>query len=156
MLSAMRIGLVLTGLVMLAALGGCGEDEAESPGGGGGGGGEARLEGPVTYTRGGGVAGRTDRLVVRPDGSATLTTRKGEKAVKLSPEEVSKVADELRRANLPALPSSSVADPPAPDAFAHRVVYRGTTVTADDPSMPDALRGLVATLGGLVDAHEKG
>jgi hypothetical protein len=49
-----------------------------------------------------------------------------------------------------------VADPPAPDAFAHRVVYRGTTVTADDSSMPAQLRGLVGVLGRVVDAHEKG
>ena len=63
---------------------------------------------------------------------------------------------ELRRANLPELPAESVADPPAPDAFAHRVVYDGTTVTADDPSMPARLRGLVAALGKVVDAHDKG
>jgi hypothetical protein len=149
----MRIGLVLMGLVLLAAAGGCGgsDDEAEAPSGGG-----ARLEGELTYTRGGGVAGRTDRLVVRPDGTGTLTTRTGEKPVTLSQEEVAEVADELQRANLPELPATSVADPPAPDAFAHRVVYEGTTVTADDPSMPDSLRGLVGTLGRLVDAHESG
>jgi hypothetical protein len=145
--SVMRIGLVLA---VIAAFAGCGgsEDEAEAPGGGDGG---ARLEGPLTYTRGGGVAGRADRLVVRPDGSGTVTTRAGEKPVKLSAEQLSEVAEELRRAKLAELPATSVADPPAPDAFAHRVVYGGVTVTADDPSMPAQLRGLVGVLGRLVD-----
>jgi hypothetical protein len=152
-LTTMRIGLLLMGFALVAAAGGCGgsDDEAEAPSGGG-----ARLEGELTYTRGGGIAGRTDRLVVRPDGSGSLTTRTGEKPVTLSGEELTAIADELQRAKLPELPAASVADPPAPDAFAHRVVYEGTTVTADDPSMPDRLRGLVGTLGRLVDAHESG
>ena len=157
MLRTMRTGLVLTGLVLLAALGGCGggDEEAEAPGGGDGGG--ARLEGPLTYTRGGGIAGRSDRLVVRPDGSGTVTTRQGgERSVKLTPEQLTEVADELRRAKLAELPERSVADPPAPDAFAHRVVYGGVTVTADDPSMPTQLRGLVGALGRLVDRHGGG
>jgi hypothetical protein len=66
------------------------------------------------------------------------------------------VAAELRRANLPDLPENSVADPAAPGAFGHRVVYQGTTVTADDPSMPPELRGLVAALAHIVDARDKG
>jgi len=153
---AMRIGLVIVGLVTLAAVGGCGDDETE-PAPGGGGGGDATLAGDLTYTRGGGIAGRADRLVVRPDGSATLETRRGgTRTLKLSESELSKVAAELRRANLPELPPESVADPPAPDAFAHRVVYQGTTVTADDPSMPARLRGLVGTLARVVQAHDKG
>jgi hypothetical protein len=152
---AMRIGLAIMGLVALAAVAGCGDDETETPPGGGGGG--AHLEGDLTYTRGGGIAGRADRLVVRPDGSGTLETRKGgERGVLLSKKELSEVQSELTRANLPDLPAESVADPAAPDAFAHRVVYRGTTVTADDPSMPARLRGLVAVLARVVDARDKG
>jgi hypothetical protein len=149
---AMRIGLVMIGLVALAAVGGCGEDESESAPGGG-----ARLDGTLTYTRGGGIAGRADRLVVQPDGSATLETRQGgERRLRLNGDELGEIAAELRRANLPELPAKSVADPPAPDAFGHRVVYRGTTVTADDPSMPAQLRGLVGTLARIVDARDKG
>jgi hypothetical protein len=149
---AMRIGLVILGLALLTVAGGCGDGETESPTGNG-----ERLDGELTYTRGGGIAGRADRLVVQPDGSATLETRKGgERRLKLTDRELAGVAEELRRANLPELPAKSVADPPAPDAFGHRVVYGGTTVTADDPSMPQRLRGLVGTLGRLVDAHDKG
>ena len=41
-----------------------------------------------------------------------------------------------------------------PDTFGYRVTYGGTTVTTDDPGMPDALSGLVARLGALVDRYE--
>jgi hypothetical protein len=150
----MRIGVVMA--MALLALAGCGGDEAEAPGGGGGDGG-ARLEGPLTYTRGGGIAGRADKLVVQPDGAATLTTRQGgERQFRLADAELAGLAGELARANLDELPERSVSDPAVPDALGHRVVYGGVTVTTDDPAMPEQLRGLVGRLGGLVDAHEKG
>jgi hypothetical protein len=62
--------LLLAGMA-LALLVGCGDDD----GGGGSTGGErvAKLCGPVTYERGEGIAGRRDRMVVQPDGSAKLT-----------------------------------------------------------------------------------
>jgi hypothetical protein len=149
----MRICVVLTGVVVLA-LAGCGGDEAEAPGGGDGG---ARLEGPLTYTRGGGIAGRADKLVVQPDGAATLTTRQGgERRFRLAGDELAGLASELRRANLDELPERSVSDPPVPDAFGHRIAYGGATVTTDDPAMPEQLSALVGRLGGLVEAHEKG
>ena len=152
MLETMRIGVVI---VVLALLAGCGGDEAEAPGGGEDGG--TRLEGPLTYTRGGGIAGRADKLVVQPDGAATLTTRQGgERRFRLTDAELAGVAGELRRANLDELPERSVSDPPVPDAFGHRVAYGGVTVTADDPAMPEQLSALVARLGGVVQAHEKG
>jgi hypothetical protein len=150
-LEKMRIGVLI---VVLAVLAGCGGDEASAPGGGDEG--AARLEGALTYTRGGGIAGRADKLVVQPDGSATLSTRQGgERRFRLSGDEVAGLAGELRRANLAELPERSVSDPPAPDAFGHRIVYDGVTVTTDDPAMPEQLSALVARLGGLVQAHEK-
>ena len=42
-----------------------------------------------------------------------------------------------------------------PDTFGYRVMYDGTTVTADDPAMPDKLRGLVSGLGALVERYDK-
>jgi hypothetical protein len=148
----MRIGLVMVGLLALAAVSGCGDDESESAPSGG-----ARLAGTLTYTRGGGIAGRADRLVVQPNGSATLETRQGgERRLRLNSDELGEITAELQRANLPSLPPTSVAEPAVPDSIAHRIVYEGRTVTADDPSMPAELRGLVRALGRTVDAHDKG
>jgi hypothetical protein len=153
LLKTMRIGPVVMAMLLLV-LTGCGGDEAEAPGGGDD---AARLERELTYTRGGGIAGRADKLVVQPDGSATLITRQGgERRFQLAGDELAGLASELQRANLAELPERSVSDPPVPDAFGHRIVYGGATVTTDDPAMPERLSTLVGRLGGLVDAHEKG
>ena len=140
--------LLLAGLVVLL-LAGCGDD-----GGGTGGGGEPpALKSPVTYERGGGIAGRRDRLIVQPDGSASLTTKKGTRAIKLSSAEVEGLADKLESTDLKALPTRSTSPTPIADAFAYRVVYEGKTVDTDQEAMPDELSPLVAELGGLVDRH---
>ena len=65
---------ILAGLALALLAAGCGSDDADGDGGSSGGE-KAALSGPVTYERGGGLKGRRDRLVVQPDGSATLTVR---------------------------------------------------------------------------------
>ena len=140
----MRV-LILAALVVLAA--GCGSD-GESGGGGG-----AQLSGPLTYERGGGIAGRRDRLVVRPDGSATITVRNKPKSVTLTDRELGTVAADLADADLGSLPQDSTTQPPVPDAFGYRISYDGATVTTDDPGMPEQLKGLTARLGALVERY---
>jgi hypothetical protein len=143
---------ILAGLAVVL-LAGCGSDDGGS--GGGSGGGKALLSGPLTYERGGGLAGRRDRLVVRPDGSATLTVREQSKAVKLTSKELDTLAADLEAADLGSLPPESTSERPVPDAFGYRVSYGGDTVTTDSAAMPKALRGLMARLGGLVDRYAK-
>ena len=128
----MRSAVLIAGLMTLA-LAGCGGDE-ESPAGSGGSGssGGAQLAGPLTFTRGGGIAGRTDKLVVQPDGSGSLTTRSGgERAVKLEAAELQTIADDVRSADLAGLPEDSTAGRTQPDAFGYRVAYDGAQVTTD-------------------------
>jgi len=132
---------ILAGLVVLLA--GCGAGEHSS------------LSGPLTYERGGGLAGRRDRLVVRPDGSATLTVRDKAKTVKLTGKELDALASDLEAADLGSVRSDSTSERPIPDAFGYRVSYAGDTVTTDSAAMPKKLRGLVSRLGGLVDRYAK-
>ena len=142
--------LLLAGIA-LVLLTGCGDD-----GGSGGGGGEtATLTGPVTFERGGGVAGRRDRLVVEPDGKAKLTVQTTTESIQLSDAELADLERELAKADLTSLPADSTSKTPVPDTFGYRVTYDGTTVTADDPAMPDKLRGLAAGLGALVERYDK-
>ena len=136
----MRIA-ILAGLVVLLA--GCGADEAAS------------LSGPVTYERGGGLTGRRDRLVVKPDGSATLTIRERTKTVKLTGKDLDALAADLEAADLASVPSESTSERPIPDAFGYRVSYGGDTVTTDSAAMPKKLRALMVRLGGLVDRYAK-
>ena len=112
---------MLLAALALALAAGCGDDE----GGSGGSGGDAKLSGPLTYERGGGIAGRRDRLVVRPDGSATLTVRDKPKSVTLTDKELDTVATDLESADLGSLPEDSTTTPPVPDAFGYRINYGG-------------------------------
>jgi hypothetical protein len=146
---------ILAGLA-LVLLAGCGSDDGDGGGGGSGGGEKATaLTGPLTYERGGGIAGRRDRLVVEPDGSATLTIRDKTKPLKLNDSELDQLATDLEDADLASVPPDSKSPRPIPDAFGYRVSYDGATVTTDDPAMPEALRGLVARLGALVDRYDR-
>jgi hypothetical protein len=140
--------LILAGLAVLLVTG-CGSDD------GGGGGDQAALSGPVTYERGGGLKGRRDRLVVRPDGSATLTVQDTPRAVTLTDKELDTLASDLDHADIGSLPTDSTSETPAPDTFGYRVSYDGDQVTTDDTGMPEQLRGLMDRLGGLVDRYEK-
>ena len=141
--------VLLTALLLLVVAG-CGSEEE-----GGGSGGAAKLSGPLTFERGGGIAGRRDRLVVKPDGSATLTVQDKPKSVTLTDKELDTVVTDVQSADLGSLPPDSTTKPPVPDAFGYRISYGGDTVTTDDPGMPDRLKGLAARLGQLVERYDK-
>jgi hypothetical protein len=135
---------ILAGLAVVL-LAGCGSDDGAPA--------KASLSGPVTYERGGGIAGRRDRLVVQPDGSGTLTVQDKSKPVKLTDDELGTLAADLESTDLGSLPKDSTSQPPVADALGYRVSYGGDTVTTDQAGMPKALRGLVARLGALVDRY---
>jgi hypothetical protein len=143
--------LLLAGLLGLLFVG-CGDDGGAS---GNPGGDRPTLNGPVTYERGGGIAGRRDRLIVQPDGTASLTTREETRAIKLSAAELNALAVKLEQTDLASLPTKSTSPRPIPDAFAYRVVYEGKTVDTDQEAMPEELSPLVSELAGLVDRHGK-
>ena len=150
--ATMRTAVLIAGLMTLA-LAGCGGDD-ESPAGSGGSGssGGAQLTGPLTFTRGGGIAGRADKLVVQPDGSGSLTTRSGgERAVKLQAAELQALAGDVESADLAGLPEDSTSGRTQPDAFGYRVAYGGATVTTESGSVPDRMGPLVSTLSGIVE-----
>jgi hypothetical protein len=142
----MRMVALVAGLALVASAG-CGDD------GGGGGSGKPALAGPLTYERGGGIMGRRDRLVVQPDRSAKLTTFGKTRAFELTAKEFDTLAVAVRKADLPSVPASSTSPRPVPDTFGHRIQYGSSTVTTDDPSIPDGLRPLVGELGRLVGRH---
>ena len=153
--ATMRTGALIAGLVALLAVAGCGGED-ESPADPGGDPGGAELAGPLTFSRGGGIAGRTDKLVLQPDGAGSLTTRSGgQRAVKLKPSQVQAVADGVEQADLPGLPEDSTAGRPQPDAFGYRVSYQGATVTTESGSIPDRMGPLVGTLSKLVDGLDR-
>ena len=145
----MRTGALIAGLVAMLALAGCGgEDESPADPGDPGG---AQLTGPLTYSRGGGIDGRMDKLTLQPDGSGTLQTKTGERSVKLESRDLMSLADEVERADLPGLPEDSTADRPQPDALGYRVSYGDATVTTESGQIPERMAPLLSTLDDIVD-----
>jgi hypothetical protein len=145
----MLIRTMLLAAIALALVAGCGDD-----GGGSVSYGPDALSGPLTFERGGGLKGRRDRLVVQPDGKATLTVRDKTTSVQLTDAELAKLVSDVDGADLGSLAADSTSEKPAPDAFGYRVNYGGDTVTTDQVAMPDELRGLVARLSALVERYQ--
>jgi hypothetical protein len=127
-----RIAILLT---LLA--GGCGGGEA------------AGLQGPLEFTRSGGIAGRIDQLTIRPDGSATLTTKTSRRSFELTPAELEALDEEVEA--LESAPAESRNPRTVYDDFAYGVEYGGREVTMDGMATPDELSGLIGELNRLID-----
>src|SRR3954449_1971066 len=93
----LRIAMILAIALMVAS--GCGEEDnsaAESS--------PARLSADLRYVRDGGFAGDHDVLVIRPDGHAKVTRKRGRDAsFELSRQEIAKVAKAVAGAKLDEL-----------------------------------------------------
>jgi hypothetical protein len=115
------------------------------------GGGEARdgLDGPLEFTRAGGIAGRIDQLTLRPDGTATLTTKTSSRKFELADSELEAIVEEVDAVE--SVPAESRNPRTVYDDFAYSVEYGGREVTMDGMATPDELSGLIGALTELVD-----
>ncbi|GAB3874801.1 hypothetical protein GCM10027610_144150 [Dactylosporangium cerinum] len=103
----------------------------------------------LVFTRTGGLAGTNDRLVVRPDGGWTLTTKSGSKEGKLTAAELAALKSTLDQVGFSKLPkvndNSNVAD-----GYTYSVSYGGDQVVAKDGAVPAALQPVINTLNSLL------
>ena len=103
----------------------------------------------LVFTRTGGLAGTNDRLVVRPDGSWTLTTKSGTKEGKLTAAELTALKSTLDQVGFLKLPkvndNSNVAD-----GYTYSISYGGDEVVAKDGAVPAALQPVITILNGLL------
>ena len=129
-------------LVLLLALGlsACGDDAPSSA-----------LSGELRYVKSGGFAGDHVEMVVQPDGSGTVKSRRGgETEFTLSDAERQALAEAAE--NLPE--EDSTGTKPAPDAFVHTVTYDGRTAKTDDPNLSKSgFSPLISELQKILDAH---
>ncbi|MET7420712.1 hypothetical protein [Dactylosporangium sp. NPDC005555] len=103
----------------------------------------------LVFTRQGGLAGTNDRLVVRPDGAWTLTTKAGTKEGKLTPAEVTTLKSTLDGVGFAKLPKES-GSTNVMDGYTYSITYGGHEVVAKDGAVPAALQPVIATLNGLL------
>jgi hypothetical protein len=132
----------LVGLLLLL-LSGCGGG-AESQG----------LGSEVRFSRGGGIAGVQQELVIAPDGGARVISRgrTGER-FQLGRAERDAIAEDLRKARFSSLPKDASPGPPVPDDFGYTVTYDGHTSSAQGSRMPDRFARAIDTLGDVARAH---
>ncbi len=99
----------------------------------------AVLEGPVTYVRSGGVAGVSERIVIRPDGSGRRSSGRGTRArgssFRVPDDQLAEVVHALE--GWAGVPPDQRGSEPAPDALAYAVRYRGHLVRTVDGAERD-------------------
>ena len=135
----LRITILLACLTVLA---GCGADEPTAA--------PASLTEAIKYEVIGGDAFRNDKITVEADGRASVQTRAGTRAAKLTVQERAALArgvEPLTQAK------TARTDPPHPDAMSYRFTYRGRQVETDSGALPDELRPLIGTFDGLIERY---
>jgi hypothetical protein len=112
------------------------------------------LDGEVRFSRGGGIAGLQQELVIAPDGRARTTSRgRTVERFKVTKAERDAIADDLREARFSTLPKDASPGPPVPDDFGYTVGYDGHTSSAQGSRMPDRFARAIDTLGDVARAH---
>jgi hypothetical protein len=111
------------------------------------------LTSPVVLERTGGIAGRQDRLEVRPDGTAVVSTR-GNRPVsrQLSEAELAAVVSAVRAADLGAQAPAGRPTAADADVFRYRLVAEGKAVATTEKQADGGVRRLLAVLTPLFSA----
>lgn len=107
----------------------------------------------LIFSRQGGLAGTSDRLVVRPDGSWSLQTRTGTKTGMMTAAEVSALKAALDAAHFTELPRVNDGGTVA-DGYTYSITYAGHEVVAQDGAVPPALQPILGTLNGLLNKQQ--
>jgi hypothetical protein len=112
------------------------------------------LQDEVRFSRGGGIAGLQQELVIAPDGQARVTSRgRTVERFQVGRAERDAIARDLRAARFSSLPKDASPGPPVPDDFGYTVSYDGHTSSAQGSRMPDRFARAIDTLGDLARAH---
>ncbi|GAB3597347.1 hypothetical protein GCM10027446_25280 [Angustibacter peucedani] len=107
---------------------------------------------PVVLMRSGGIGGLQDRVEVRPDGTATITS-KGKAPVErqLSEAELAAVVRAVKDADLAALGDGKTT-PTRSDEMTYTITAEGQTYRTVETQAPDDVRPLLDALGTLLSA----
>jgi hypothetical protein len=105
------------------------------------------LSSPVVLERSGGIAGRLDRLEVRPDGTYTLSSRGGRPVTRqLTEAELVPIVDAARAAHLGSQSAASRPGAAEADVFRYRLVAEGERLVTTEQQADGAVRQLIDVL----------
>jgi hypothetical protein len=108
----------------------------------------------IAFTWSGGFVGRDDRLDIRPDGAARLTTRTGATRFQLTQQQLDKLRTLIAAADLQNVPPIKQPQGVA-DGFLFTIAYDGRTITYGDGGDPPpaAVGRLGSFLSELIELH---
>ncbi|NTU99890.1 MAG: META domain-containing protein, partial [Methanoregulaceae archaeon] len=107
----------------------------------------------ITYSRTGGIAGLDDRLILSPDGTATVTRKGATRQVKVPELTMRKLTAHLSAADFPSLKDSYPATREGADFFTYTLTHDGKTVVTKDTGIPAILVPIINTLNEIVESH---
>jgi hypothetical protein len=106
----------------------------------------------LEYGRQGGLKGADDHLVVKRDGSYTLTRRNQQDVTgTLTQEQLAGLQQALAASNFKSIPHVNKGGTIA-DGYTYRVVYDGYEVLAEDGAIPPALKNVITTLNAVLSS----
>ncbi len=137
----MGVRQTLIGSIALLALAGCGGESSS-----------ATLEGPIEYSRSGGIAGVVEHMVIQPDGRGETSTLKDKRAFELTEEQRTELAAEVADADLTGVESPDKR--PGADAFDYGISYGGHEIVWSDlTERPAGVDEVYSMLGDLYEAN---
>jgi hypothetical protein len=107
----------------------------------------------VDYSRTGGIAGFSDRLVIYSDGEAVYQTRQGSGAFKLGAEEMERLHGLLRDAEAAGLNGTYPAQSPGADYFSYLLVFGNQTIMTETTGVPEDLVPFLTFLDEILAAN---
>jgi hypothetical protein len=104
----------------------------------------------IEFDRQGGLKGADDHLVVKRDGTFTLTRRnQPDVSGTLTPDQLVALQQTLSASNFKSIPHVNKGGAIA-DGYTYRIDYDGYEVLAEDGAIPPALKNVVDTLNALL------
>ena len=103
----------------------------------------------LVFTRQGGIAGTNDKLVLKSDGSYTVSTKAATRTGKLTDQELATVKATLASVDFNKMPSVNTGGNVA-DGYKYSVTYAGREITAEDGAVPPALQPVLGALSALI------
>ena len=101
----------------------------------------------MVLERSGGIAGRLDRLEVRPDGTYTVTSRGGRPVTRqLSEAELAPIVEAARAAHLGSQPAASRPRAAEADVFRYKLLAEGQRLVTTEQQANGAVRRLIDVL----------
>jgi hypothetical protein len=107
----------------------------------------------VDYSRTGGIAAFSDRLVIYSDGEAVYQTRQGSGAFKLDPDEMERLHRLLRDVEAAGLNGTYLAPSPGADYFSYTLVFGNQTIRTETTGVPEDLMPLLTFLDETLAAN---